>query len=433
MDYANKLIYQVFVRNHTKEGTLKALIPDLKRIRSLGTDILYLMPLQPIGQKGRKGKLGSPYAISDYCEINPELGTWDDFRSVAEVAHQLGMKVIVDQVFNHISRDAKLLNEHPEYYWHDQNNHFGNKVGDWSDVYDLDYRNPGLTDYLLNVLDLFLAAGADGFRFDVASLIPVSFFASLKAHLSNVWKEKEVILLAEAIEASFALETRSHGYNALANAELSFNGFSLFYSYFSFPWLREYLAKHNRDDLVSYRVACLLEESALPSSNSWITRALENHDQRRLASYGCSNPLHHNLLAYSFFTKGPAFLYAGEEYGVSHQPSLFDEDKIEWKQEKGEEVFEYVSRLITLKKREENLMLRTSLFLDTGSEVFVVENRFKDYSEWGIFNFSSKPLPFPHQVISDGLYLDLLSEKEINVDSKKETMVVEPLWLRKKQ
>ena len=183
MEYADKVIYQVFVRNHTEEGTLKALVGDLDRIKGLGADILYLMPVQPIGVKGRKGSLGSPYAISDYSKINPELGDWDDFRLLVAAAHEKGLKVIADQVFNHTSRDSVLLSAHPEFYYRGPNGNLGNKIGDWSDVYDLDYGAPELIDYLLGILDLFLDAGADGFRFDVASLIPASFFASLKSHL----------------------------------------------------------------------------------------------------------------------------------------------------------------------------------------------------------------------------------------------------------
>lgn len=430
MEYADKVIYQVFVRNHTEEGTLKALVGDLDRIKGLGADILYLMPVQPIGVKGRKGSLGSPYAISDYSKINPELGDWDDFRLLVAKAHEKGLKVIVDQVFNHTSRDSVLLSARPEFYYRGPNGELGNKIGDWSDVYDLDYGAPGLIDYLLGILDLFLDAGADGFRFDVASLIPASFFASLKNHLETRYPNRDVILLAESIEGSFALEARSAGYNATCNAVLSLNGFSLFYSYFSFPWLRDYLAYGRKEDLACYRAACILEEAAIPSSLSYITRALENHDQRRLASYSLGDARHHGLLAFSFFTKGPAFVYAGEEYGVAHQPSLFDSDKVDWAPLGKQETLEYVSKLISLKRRKENEKLRESVFPDSKGELFVVRNRFEGYSEWGVFNFSGNPLPLPEGVLPKGNYVDLLGGAHFANLDKGGIEISEPLWLK---
>ena len=113
----NKLIYSVFVRNHTPEGTFRALEGDLDRLRALGTDIVWLMPLHPIGEEGRKGTLGSPYAIRDYRGINPEYGTMEDFRHLVDAIHGRGMKCIIDVVYNHTSPDAVYVTEHPEFYY----------------------------------------------------------------------------------------------------------------------------------------------------------------------------------------------------------------------------------------------------------------------------------------------------------------------------
>lgn len=110
------VIYEVFPRNHTEEGTLRALAEDLERIKSLGVDFVWLMPIYPIGEEGRKGSLGSPYAIRDYRAINPELGTLEDFKEFVEKAHKLGLKVMIDIVYNHTSRDSKLLEEHRSAY-----------------------------------------------------------------------------------------------------------------------------------------------------------------------------------------------------------------------------------------------------------------------------------------------------------------------------
>ena len=117
----NLLIYQVYTRNHTKEGTFKALEKDLERIKNLGTDILYLLPIHPIGKKEKKGNLGCPYSISDYRKVNPEYGTLEDFKDLIKQVHDKNMKLMIDVVFNHTSRDSRLLNEHPDWFYHKPN------------------------------------------------------------------------------------------------------------------------------------------------------------------------------------------------------------------------------------------------------------------------------------------------------------------------
>ena len=119
LDLRGQLMYSVFVRNHTKEGTFRALEGDLDRIAALGTDIIWLMPIHPIGKAARKGELGSPYAISDYRGINPEYGTKEDLIHLVEAIHARGMKCIIDVVYNDTSPDSVLAAEHPEYFFHD--------------------------------------------------------------------------------------------------------------------------------------------------------------------------------------------------------------------------------------------------------------------------------------------------------------------------
>ncbi|MBQ1769210.1 MAG: alpha-amylase, partial [Turicibacter sp.] len=123
------VIYQVYNRNHNKSGTFRELIGDLKRIKELGVDILYLLPIHPIGDKDKKGTLGCPYSIRDYREINPEYGTLEDFKDLIKVTHACGMKLMIDVVYNHTSRDSKLLMNHPEWFYQNQNGEFANRVG----------------------------------------------------------------------------------------------------------------------------------------------------------------------------------------------------------------------------------------------------------------------------------------------------------------
>ena len=140
----NDVIYSIYVRNYSEEGTFEAVRKDLNRIQQLGVDIIWLMPIHPIGKMHRKGTLGSPYAIQDYRAINPEFGTMEDFINLCEAIHERGMKVIIDVVYNHTSPDSYLAKNHPEWFFHKADGTLGNRVGNWWDVVDLDYRHQEL-------------------------------------------------------------------------------------------------------------------------------------------------------------------------------------------------------------------------------------------------------------------------------------------------
>jgi glycosidase len=148
-------IYEVNVRQYTPEGTFKAFEAHLPRLKELGVDVLWFMPIHPIGMVNRKGSLGSYYSVKDYYGVNPEFGTLDDFKSVVAKAHELGMKVIIDVVANHTSHDAVLITEHPDWYVRDST---GKVVSpfDWTDVAKLDYSKPGLRKYMIDMLKYWL-------------------------------------------------------------------------------------------------------------------------------------------------------------------------------------------------------------------------------------------------------------------------------------
>ena len=157
---------------------------DLPRIKDLGSDVIYLMPIHEIGEENRKGTWGSPYAIKDYFSISPDLGTLDDLKELINKTHELGMKIILDMVFNHTSPDNVLVATHPEYYFYKDGKR-GNRVGDWTDIVDLDTPREDVQDYLVSVLKYWLDVGVDGFRFDVASTIPLSLFEKARKILGN--------------------------------------------------------------------------------------------------------------------------------------------------------------------------------------------------------------------------------------------------------
>ena len=219
--------YQVFLRQHTQEGTFLSLIKDLPRIKTLGMDFIYLLPIHPIGKIHRKGSVGSPYSISDYYAVNPEFGTEDDFKTLIEAAHKEGLKVMIDVVYNHTSHDAVLLSQHPEWYYR-KHGKLAGKVGDWWDITDLDFSHPGLWDYLINALKKWSNLGVDGFRCDVAPVVPSDFW--LKARKEIARNRPDTIWLAESIHGEFNKHIRDMGFECMSDSE-TFEAFDICYDY----------------------------------------------------------------------------------------------------------------------------------------------------------------------------------------------------------
>lgn len=321
----NQILYSVFIRNYSKEGTFDGVRKDLSHIKSLGTDIVWLMPIHPIGKVNRKGSLGSPYSISDYRDVNPEFGTKEDFRRLVDAIHENGMKVIIDVVYNHTSRDSKLSKEHPDWFYHKENGDFGNKVGDWWDVIDLDYSNPDLWDYQIETLKMW--AGdyhVDGFRCDVAPMVPVEFWKKARQAVSKV--HPGAIWLAESVEPNFIEFNRSRGVYCASDSEL-YQAFDLCYEYDSYWLLDGFLSGKN--SLADYVDRLNLQENIYPD-NYCKLRFLENHDRLRAAFLLRDPKMLRNWTAFTYFLKGTTLIYNGQEAGIDHTPTLFDKDLIPW-------------------------------------------------------------------------------------------------------
>lgn len=319
----SQLIYSVFVRNYSDEGTFEALRQDLDRIRELGTDIIWLMPIHPIGEVQRKGTLGSPYAIQDYRGINPEYGTMEDFIRLTDTIHEKGMRVIIDVVYNHTSPDSVLANEHPEWFYRKPDGSFGNKTGDWWDVIDLDYSDRKLWDYQIETLCIW-AKYVDGFRCDVASLVPLDFWLRARKEVSKI--RPDAIWLAESVHGTFLVYNRSRGIPAWSDAEL-YQAFDMSYDYDIYDWYLGYLKGEN--SLRDYCIQVNRQEYTYPD-NYVKARYLENHDQPRAHSLIPDERCLRNWTAFQFFQKGAAMLYAGQEKGCTHCPGLFDKDPVIW-------------------------------------------------------------------------------------------------------
>ena len=324
------VIYEVFTRNHSIEGTFANVADDLERIRQLGADIVWLMPIHPISADGRKGTHGSPYAIRNYRAISPDLGDEASLKRLIDKTHALGLKIMLDVVYHHTGRDANLTQEHPEWYLHDGNGNLSRKCEEWADVYDLDYAHQPLWDYLIGSLEKWSQLGIDGFRCDVAPLVPVEFWLAARQRLN---RDKEVLWLAESVHPAFVKFIRDHGYLAHSDAELH-QAFDLTYDYDG----RERLDLYFRGEapLKAYLDYLYVQETAYPQ-HALKLRFAENHDQPRIASLISSPTGLQNWTAFYLLLPGAALIYAGQEFGLAALPNLFEKDPVPW--ERGDQNF----------------------------------------------------------------------------------------------
>lgn len=234
----NKTIYSIFIRNYSKDGTFEAVQENLDRIKALGTDIIWFLPFYPIGEKNKKGTVGSPYAIKDYRAVDPAHGTLDDFKTLVTEIHKRDMKVMIDIVFNHTAPDSILVNEHPEWFFKKENGEMGNQVGDWTDIVDLDYTNKELWTYQIETLVQW-AEIVDGFRCDVAPLVPIQFWEQARQEVAKI--KPDFIWLAESIERHFLQYLRSEQIQAHSDGEI-FQAFDMSYDYDVYSEFKEYLS-----------------------------------------------------------------------------------------------------------------------------------------------------------------------------------------------
>lgn len=375
-------IYQIFLRNFTPEGTFAAAIPRLAGVAAMGFDWICLTPIHPIGVKSRKGALGSPYAIKDYRAIDPALGTMDDFRAFLAAAHSLGLKVMMDVVFNHTSPDSALARENPEWFLHEgAAGALGRKCADWSDVVDLDYgSSPHLWVELMSILVGWREEGVDGFRCDVASLVPVDFWKQARQRVNQydpgLRRERyPLVWLAESVHPSFLKKMREAGHGAWSEPELH-SVFDLSYDYDGWERLEKVWAgERGATEYLDY----LYTQETLYPARARKIRFLENHDQMRApARFGSGRTARNDgeakLKAWTLFTQfipGIIFAYMGQECAIARKPDLFEKDPVDWAA--GDELFrEYFIVILTACKKAKAASPRFS-WTEVGKGVFLLE------------------------------------------------------------
>ena len=326
------VIYQINTRQFTREGTFKAAQAHLPRLAEMGVDILWLMPIHPIGEVNRKGGLGSPYSVRDYRAINPDLGTEAEFRMFVDEAHRLGMKVILDWVANHSAWDNPLTTSHPEWYARTPEGAMRPPLGtDWSDVVAFDYDQPGLREYMTGSLAYWVREfGVDGYRCDVAGFVPTDFWETARAELDAI---KPVFMLAE-------WEQR----------DLHRRAFDATYA-----WTWKDAMKRTARDSGSGAIRGYYAEQA----QTWPRAAYrmvytDNHDQNAWDGvaaeiYGEAYPA---AIALAFTGSGMPLIHNGQEADLGHKLAFFDKDEIVWKEGRHAELF---AKLVALKSGESAL------------------------------------------------------------------------------
>jgi glycosidase len=319
----NAVIYEVNLRQFTNEGTLAAFQKHLPRLKELGVDILWFMPIHPISEDGRKGELGSYYAVRDYKAVNPEFGTLDDFRQVVAAAHQLGMKVIIDWVPNHSGRDNQWVNDHPEWY---ARNEEGKLYGpfDWTDVYKFDYSVPEMCAAMIDAMSFWLReADIDGFRCDVAGQVPVSFWDEARPALESV--KPSIFMLAEATEPELMANAFDMDYNwPMKDLFSAIAGTQGQYTFADADGnVRKFPETHAVD---IYKL--LNEQAAQYPVDSYMMNMITNHDLNSWegTEFDRLGNLQQAFAVLTYTLPGMPLIYTGQEVGLNRAFEFFKKD-----------------------------------------------------------------------------------------------------------
>lgn len=325
-------IYEVNVRQYSPGGTFAEFEKHLPRLKEMGVKILWFMPIHPIGEEHRKGKLGSYYSVKDYYGVNPEFGTLDEFRALVEKIHGMGMYVLIDWVANHTAWDNDLTRTHPDWYVQDVHGRFVPPVADWTDVIDLNYNAPGLWYYMADAMRFWVEeVGIDGFRCDVAGMVPLEFWNYVRVELDKV---KPVFMLAEwespaAHDFAFDMTYAWALHQLMSRISMGMAPAS---------GIGAYLAEEAR----RYpRSAYRMNFTSNHDENSWNGTVYERMGDGAVA-----------MAVLAATLPGMPLVYSGQEVGLNHRLEFFEKDEIMWHQHV---LTDFYAKLLALKKENSAL------------------------------------------------------------------------------
>ena len=394
-------IYEVNIRQFSEKGTFHEFEQQLPRLKNMGIDVIWLMPIHPIGSENRKGGLGSYYAVRDYKKINPEFGTLEDFKQLVNKTHQLGMKIIIDWVANHSSPDNVWLDQgHKEWYTLDSLGEVQPTIGtDWWDVADLNYDNPEMRKEMISSMKYWVSeTDIDGFRCDVAGWVPVDFWVEARKEIERV---KPVFMLAEAEGAQL------------------YSAFDMTYGW-EFHHIMNELYQGNKgvEDVYTYF------DKKTQSSSQLQLHFTSNHDENSwngtvMERLGDSRFL---FAVLSAAVDGMPLIYNGQESSLDKRLKFFDKDTIDWSKM---DLVEFYKKILSLKKTNSGLWagegqmdLLTNVFDDITVLAFKRTNAKNEVI--CIFNLSSQYAIFTNDTkYRYRKYTDLFSNQKVNLKRKK--------------
>ena len=407
----NATIYELNIRQFSQEGTFKAVEKQLPRLKKMGIDIIWLMPIHPIGEINRKGSLGSYYSVKDYYGVNPEFGTEEDFRNLVNAIHQQGMYVILDWVANHSSWDNELVKRHPDWYIKSREGKFQSTPWrDYDDIIDFDYSKPELRKYMTEALKYWVKEfDIDGYRCDVASFMPIEFWENARKEMETV---KPVFMLAEAMDkelhrkafdATYAWELWNVTHNiATQNTSIK-------------PLTEGYIAEHIS---IFPKEGIRMNFTDNHDKNSWEGNQYQN--------FGESLPA---MMVLMTMMDGMPLVYNGQEAGLNRSLQFFEKDPIEWKKHENEVIY---TKLFALKHQNQALwngkwggeMVR--IMNDKMDEVISFVREKNGDKVITIINLSNKEVNVNFDTTFDeGTYKNLFSDEDFKLD-KKQNLVMKP-------
>lgn len=367
------VIYEVNVRQYTKEGTFLAFEKYLPQLKDLGVDVLWFMPIHPISELNRKGTLGSYYAVKDYKAVNPEFGTADEFKTLVAKAHEMGFKVIIDWVANHTGCDNVWLYSHKDWYMLDS---AGNPTSpyDWTDTYELNYKNGAMRAAMTDAMKFWITDfDIDGFRCDVAGEVPASFWDSTRAVLESI---KPVFMLAEA-----------------EIPELLKNAFDMDYAWNLLHLMNDVAQKNS--SVQTIRNYLRKNDSTLPE-DAYKMNFITNHDENSWngTEYERYNNGTKAFAILTYTLPGMPLIYTGQEIGLNRRLQFFEKDPVSWSKNS---TFAFYKKLNELKHTHPALKAGSQggeikMFNRVGAaEDILIFSRFKEGKEIVVaLNLSSK-------------------------------------------
>lgn len=406
----NATIYEVNIRQFTEAGTFKAFEKHLPRLRELGVDILWLMPVHPIGELNRKGSMGSYYAVRDYFDVNPEFGTMNEFKELVNKIHSYDMYVIIDWVANHTSWDNTWVEEFPEFYTRDENGNFIPPVADWSDVIDLNFENKLLWNEMTKALKFWIEeCNIDGYRCDMAGMVPVEFWDQVRPQLDEI---KPVFMLAE-----------------WDSPDLHKNAFDMTYDWQMHKIMNNiYSGTNNVSDLINH----IEQDRAKYPGNAFRMQFTDNHDENswngtvfeRLGNAA------ETFAVLSYTIPGMPLIYSGQESGNNKRLEFFEKDPIEWNNHPFEELYKSLNKL-----RKDNPALWSGIkggdfqiVPNTNpEEVFTFLRTLGDNILFMVFNLSDKSIETELKSdLADGDYREFFSQKLSEVVAVAKSIKLKP-------